>query len=144
MSKSECSFGNCREFWLISAYLSHSAALSFTCHLMTSIWLCDLVQFSPCSFYPRLPEVCLASNLKRFQCFLWLRQAWPSHVLSRKTIGRFLCPRLSPPGDRWYDIFDFSRKQFLKLLNTSNFPASLSARSFSVLRHIQDSTPTGV
>ena len=36
---------------------------------------------------------------KRFQCSSGWR--WPSLVLSRKIVSRFLFPRLSPPGDRW-------------------------------------------
>ena len=51
---------------------------------------------------PRLSEVSPALPLKRFQCSSDWR--WPSLVLSRKIVQRFLFQRLSPPGDQWCDV----------------------------------------
>ena len=45
------------------------------------------------------------SPLKRFRCSSDWR--WPSLVLSRKIVSRFLFPRLSPPGDRCCDVLGF-------------------------------------
>ena len=46
---------------------------------------------------PHLSEVSLTLPLKR----------WPSLVLSRKIVERFLSPRLSPPGGRRCDVLGF-------------------------------------
>ena len=43
--------------------------------------------------------------LKRFQYSSNWR--WPSLVLSRKIVERFLFPRISPPGDRWCNVLGF-------------------------------------
>ena len=52
---------------------------------------------------PHLSEVSPTLSLKRFQCSSDWR--WPSLVLSRKIIWRFLFPHLSPPGNWWCDVF---------------------------------------
>ena len=49
----------------------------------------------------RLSEVSPVLPLKRFQCSSDWR--WPSFVLSKKIVSRFLFQSLSPPGDQWSD-----------------------------------------
>ena len=64
---------------------------------------------------PRVSEVSPTSPLKRFQCPSdWRR---PPLVISRKIVQRFLFPRLSPPGDRWWGVLGFVPAGSLKLLN---------------------------
>ena len=54
---------------------------------------------------PRLSEVSPTLPFKRFQCPSdW---QWPSLVLWRKIVLRFLFLRVSPPGDRWCDVLGF-------------------------------------
>ena len=88
---------------------------------------------------PSLSEVSPMLPLKRFQCSSDWR--WPSLVLSRKIVLRFLFPHLSPPDDRWCDALGFVLTGKCLKLNTSSFPrskplvrvalpASLFARSF--------------
>ena len=73
---------------------------------------------------PYLSEVSPTLPLKRFQSSSDWR--WPSLVLSRKIVQRFLFPRLSPPGDRWCDVLGF-------------VPAG-SVSSFSTLQIFQESS----
>ena len=52
-----------------------------------------------------LSEASRTLPLKRFQCSSdW---QWPSLVPWRKIVWRFLCPRLSPPVDRWCHVLGF-------------------------------------
>ena len=57
---------------------------------------------NPICVPPCLSEVSPTSPLKRFQCSSDWR--WPSLVLWRKIVQRFLFPCLSPPGNRWGDV----------------------------------------
>ena len=45
-------------------------------------------------------DVSLTLPLKESECSC----DWHSYILSRKIVERFLCPPLSPPGDRWCDV----------------------------------------
>ena len=66
---------------------------------------------------PRLSDV--STTLRFFKEFQSLSDWWwPSLILLRKIVECLLFPCLSPPGDRWCDVFGFMAKYSLKLLNT--------------------------
>ena len=101
---------------------------------------------------PCFSEVSPTSPLKRFQCLSDWR--WPSLVLSRTIVYRFLFPRLSPPGDRWCDVLGFvpagsvSSFSTLQIFREASHlwgllcpPVYLLGR-FPSLRYVQGSTST--
>ena len=102
---------------------------------------------------PRLSEVFPTSPLKQFQCSSdW---QWPSLVLSRKIVERFLFPHLSPPGDQWCEVLGFVPAVSVSSFSTLQIfrgasrlwellcpPFYLLGR-FVSLRHVEGSTPTG-
>ena len=89
---------------------------------------------------------------KRFQCSSGWR--WPSLVLSRKIVSRFLFQSLSPPCDQWCDVLGFvpagSVSSFSTDLPKSKhlrgliFPPVYLLGRFPTLWHVQGSTPTWV
>ena len=103
---------------------------------------------------PRLSEVSPTLPLKRFQCSSDWR--WPSLVLSRKIVWRFLFPRLSLPGDRWCGVLGFvpaarvSSSSTLQIMRKASHlwgllcPPVYLVGHFRSLRRVQGSTPTGV
>ena len=104
----------------------------------------------PICSLPRFSEVSPALPLKQFQFQSSSDWRWPFLILWKKSVERFLFPRLSPPGDRWCDALR------CVLLNTSDLPrrkplvmaacpASLPCLlgHFPSIRRVQSSTPTG-
>ena len=102
---------------------------------------------------PRLSEVSPTLPLKRFQCPSdW---QWPSLVLSRKIVLRFLFPRLSPPDDRWCDALGFvlacrvSSFSILQIFREASHlwgllcPPVYLLDHFPLLQHVQGSPPAG-
>ena len=102
----------------------------------------------------RLSEASPTLSLKHSQCSSDWR--WPSLVLLRKIVQRFLFPRLSPPGDRWSDALGFVHTGSVSSISTLQTfrdashlwwllcPPVYLLCHFPLFHHVQGSTPTGV
>ena len=75
---------------------------------------------APQALHP-VSQKCLQCSLRNSSS-VWSDWRWPCLVHRREIVEHFLILRLSPPSDRWCDVFGFVPAGSHKPLNTSDPP----------------------